>query len=119
MVSRRRPAWDTARMTDVVDRLLALEVSAVCDADKGLPVLDPAIHAMVPDVRMAGPAFTLLAPDDHLPVFRGLAEAAAGDVLGIVTGEGRVAVVGERFATGATRRGISGELLVGLVPCCS
>jgi 4-hydroxy-4-methyl-2-oxoglutarate aldolase len=101
-------------MTDVIDRLLALEVSAVCDADKGLPVVDPAIRAMVPDVRMAGPAFTVLAPDDHLPVFSALAEAAAGDVLVIVTGEGSVAVLGELFATEAKRRGFAGVVIDGL-----
>src|SRR4051812_24936271 len=114
MVSRRRPAWDTARMTDVIDRLLALEVSAVCDADKGLPVVDPAIRAMVPDVRMAGPAFTLLAPDDHLPVFGALDAAQRGDVLVIVTGEGSVAVLGELFATEARRRGLAGVVIDGL-----
>jgi 4-hydroxy-4-methyl-2-oxoglutarate aldolase len=101
-------------VTEVVDRLLALEVSAVCDADKGLPVLDPAIRAMVPDVRMAGPAFTLLAPDDHLPVFGGLDAAAPGDVLVIVTGEGSVAVLGELFATEARRRGLAGVVIDGL-----
>jgi 4-hydroxy-4-methyl-2-oxoglutarate aldolase len=101
-------------VTEVVDRLVALEVSAVCDADKGLPVLDPAIRAMVPDVRMAGPAFTLLAPDDHLPVFGALDQAAAGDVLVIVTGEGNVAVLGELFATEARRRGLAGIVIDGL-----
>ncbi len=95
-------------MTDVIDRLLALEVSAVCDADKGLPVVDPEIRAMVPDVRMAGPAFTLLAPDDHLPTFSALAEARFGDVLVIATGEGSLAVLGELFATEAKRRGLGG-----------
>ena len=74
----------------------------------------PAIRAMVPDVRMAGPAFTVLAPDDHLPVFSALAEAAPGDVLVIVTGEGSVAVLGELFATEAQRRGLAGVVIDGL-----
>jgi 4-hydroxy-4-methyl-2-oxoglutarate aldolase len=99
--------------TSVVGRLLGVEVSAVCDADKGLPVLDPEIRAMVPDVRMAGPAFTVLAHDDHLPVFSALAEAAPGEVLVIATNGGRLAVLGELFATEARRRGLAGVVIDG------
>ena len=70
---------------DLLQRLLAIDVSALSDADKTLPVVDPVVHAMVPDVRLAGPAFTVVAEDDHLPVMTALAEAAPGDVLVVAT----------------------------------
>jgi 4-hydroxy-4-methyl-2-oxoglutarate aldolase len=93
---------------DLIERLLAVDVSALSDADKTLPVLDPAVRAMLPEVRMAGPAFTVVAPDDHLPVMSALAEAAPGDVLVISAGGRSRAVFGELFATEARRRGLAG-----------
>jgi 4-hydroxy-4-methyl-2-oxoglutarate aldolase len=93
---------------DVVERLLGIDVSALSDADKTLPVVAPDIRAMIPDVRMAGPAFTVVAEDDHLPVMSALAEAAAGDVLVIAANGGTSAVFGELFATEARRRGLAG-----------
>jgi len=98
---------------DLVARLLEIEVSALCDADKGLPVVDPAVRAMVPDVRMAGPALTVVAPGDHLPVFSALDAASPGDVLVIATGGAPVAVAGELFATEAKRRGVVGIVIDG------
>jgi 4-hydroxy-4-methyl-2-oxoglutarate aldolase len=99
---------------DLITRLLEIEVSALCDADKGLPVVDPAIRAMVPDVRFAGPALTVVARDDHLPLFAALDAAQAGDVLVVVNQGGRRAVVGELFATEARRRGVAGIVVDGL-----
>jgi 4-hydroxy-4-methyl-2-oxoglutarate aldolase len=93
---------------DLVERLLAIDVSALSDADKTLPVVESAVRAMIPDVRVAGPAFTVVAEDDHLPVMSALAEAAPGDVLVIAANGGSRAVFGELFATEARRRGLAG-----------
>lgn len=93
---------------DLVARLLEIDVSALSDADKTLPVVDPVVRGMIPDVRMAGPAFTVVAEDDHLPVMDALAEAAPGDVLVIASNGGSRAVFGELFATEARRRGLAG-----------
>jgi 4-hydroxy-4-methyl-2-oxoglutarate aldolase len=101
-------------MDDLVQRLRAIDVSALCDADKGLPVVDPAIRAMVPDARFAGPALTVVAQDDHLPLFAALEAASAGDVLVVVNHGGSRAVVGELFATEARRRGLAGIVVDGL-----
>ena len=66
---------------ELTERLLQIDVSALSDADKTLPVMDAAVRAMIPDVRMAGPAFTVVAEDDHLPVMSALALAAPGEVI--------------------------------------
>lgn len=100
---------------DLVPRLMQIEVSALCDADKGLPVLDSDVRAQVADVRMAGTALTVVAEDDHLPVMSALAEAAPGDVLVVATNGHRLAVLGELFATEAKRRGLAGLVVDGFV----
>jgi 4-hydroxy-4-methyl-2-oxoglutarate aldolase len=99
---------------DLIARLQEIEVSALCDADKALPVVDPAVRAMVPDVRFAGPALTVVARDDHLPLFAALEAARPGDVLVVVNPGGHRAVAGELFATEARRRGVSAIVIDGL-----
>jgi 4-hydroxy-4-methyl-2-oxoglutarate aldolase len=97
----------------LLERLRNVQVSSLCDADKGLSVVDPVIRAMVPDVSFAGPAFTLLAYDDHLPVLVALREAEPGSVLVVATNTLRRAVSGELFATEAQRRGIAAIVIDG------
>jgi 4-hydroxy-4-methyl-2-oxoglutarate aldolase len=94
-------------------RARALATSSLCDADKTFALPDPAIRAMVPDVRMAGPAVTVVAPDDHLPVLVAAAEAAPGSVLVVVNPRGARAVAGELVAAEAQRRGLAGVVIDG------
>ena len=98
---------------DLVSRLLEVEVSALCDADKTLPVLDPAIRAMVPDVRMAGPALTVVAEDDHLPVLSALAQARAGDVLVIAPPAQILAALDSAEAIGRAERAMLARMAGG------
>lgn len=102
-----------AATADELDRLRAVGVSSFADADKGLRVVDPAIRAMVPDVRMVGPAVTVLAPDDHLPLLVAVTEAPPGSVLVVVNAPNTRAVSGELFATEAHRRGLAGIVIDG------
>ena len=100
-------------VADLVPRLLAIEVSALSDADKTLPVVDPGVRAIVAGVRLAGPAFPVLAESDHLPLMSALADATAGDVLVVATNGSDVAVLGELIATEAKRRGLAGVVIDG------
>ncbi|MGD9988583.1 RraA family protein [Pseudonocardia sp.] len=103
-------------MTDLpalLDRLRTLQVSSVCDADKTLGAVDPAIHTLVPGARLAGPATTVAAHDDHLGLLVAIREAPAGSVLVVATEGGTRAVSGELFATEAKRRGLAGIVVDG------
>jgi 4-hydroxy-4-methyl-2-oxoglutarate aldolase len=98
---------------DLIERLRRLEVSTLCDADKTLPVVDGAVHAIVANARMVGVARTAVAEDDHLSVITALAGAGPDDVL-VVTTNGHVrAVLGELLAHEAHRRGLAGIVIDG------
>ena len=69
-----------------------------------------------PTCGSPGPRCTVVAPDDHLPLFAALDAAAPGDVLVVANAAGSRAVVGELFATEARRRGLAGIVVDGLLP---
>lgn len=103
-------------MTDLpalFERLRTVQVSSVCDADKSLAAVDPAIHSLVPGLRLAGPAVTVVAHDDHLPLLVAIRSAQPGSVLVVATNGGTRAVSGELFATEARRRGLAGIVVDG------
>ena len=95
-------------------RLAEVPVSTLCDADKTLPVLDPAIRPLRA-ARLAGPAFTVVAAAEFLSVLYAIGEAAPGDVLVVDGGGAPLAALGELLANEAERRGLGGIVVDGYV----
>src|SRR5215218_5405216 len=76
-----------------MDALARLPVSTLCDVDKSLPVVDPAIRPLTFTTRIAGPAYTVVASGEFLSVLYAIGEAAPGDVL-VVQAGGTVPMAG-------------------------
>src|SRR3954454_23205087 len=91
-----------------MDPLAAVPVSTLCDVDKSLPVVDPALRPLTYSRRLCGPAYTVVAAGEFLSVLYAIAEAQAGDVLVIQAGGAPLAALGELLATEAWRRGLGG-----------
>jgi regulator of RNase E activity RraA len=95
--------------------LARLPVSTLCDVDKSLPVVDPAIRPLTPATRICGPAYTVVASGEFLSVLWAIAEAAPGDVLVVQAGGGALAALGELLANEAARRELGGIVVDGYV----
>ena len=96
-----------------LERVAAVSVSSLCDADKTLEPVDASIAMVADHGPIAGPARTVLAPGDHLPVLNALVAAQPGEVLMISAAGARRAVLGELFAAEAVRRGVAGIVIDG------
>lgn len=83
---------------ELVTRLARLQVSSLSDADKTLPVCDPAIQALLPDVTLVGTAFTVRADGDLLGMIDAIGRAEPGAVLVVATDGRPLAASGELFA---------------------
>lgn len=91
-----------------------IDTASLSDANKALPVLPPAIRALLPGLKMAGRAVTARANGDLMSVIGALEIAGAGDVLVVSAGIDDQAVAGELFGTEAFRRGLAGVVIDGL-----
>ncbi|HEY9414010.1 MAG TPA: RraA family protein [Pseudonocardia sp.] len=100
-------------LTELCARLRRIQVSSMCDADKSLPVCDPAIRAMLTGVTVAGPAVTVRAEGDLLGMVAALGAAAPGSVLVVDAGGDPRACSGELFAGEAARAGLAGIVIDG------
>src|SRR3954451_3757941 len=98
-----------------MEALARLPVSTLCDVDKSLPVVDPAIRPLTYTSRVFGPAYTVVAAGEVLSVLWAIGEAAPGDVLVVQAGGAPLAALGELLATEAWRRRLGGIVVDGYV----
>lgn len=104
---------DSGSTAGLVARLTQVDTTSLIDAGPSLRVLPLQIRPVRPGSRFAGPAVTVDARGDLVPVLVGLESAGPGDVL-VVAGDHERAVAGELFATEAQRRGLAGIVIHGL-----
>jgi regulator of RNase E activity RraA len=98
-----------------MEALARLPVSTLCDVDKSLPVVDPAIRPLTFTTRVFGPAYTVVASGEFLSVLWAIGEASPGDVLVVQAGGAPLAALGELLATEAWQRGLAGIVVDGYV----
>ncbi len=77
-------------------------------APRGLTPIDRAM-------KLAGPMITVQANNDLVTILAGIHQARAGDVVVITNHSNEVALIGDLIATEASRKGLAGIIVDGLV----
>jgi 4-hydroxy-4-methyl-2-oxoglutarate aldolase len=101
----------------LLSRFAAHDAAKVADAMAGYGVAHPGIKPLRPEMRLCGPALTVLTqPGDALYVQRAIDLIQPGDVVVIdASGCRDVAVIGERLASFMKLRGAAGIVVDGAV----
>ncbi|MEX2540590.1 MAG: hypothetical protein WD314_02245 [Trueperaceae bacterium] len=102
---------------ELIERLARHETAKVADSMGGYGVMHHEIKPLTPEMKIAGPAFTVLTkPGDALYVQRAIDFVQPGDVVVIdAAGFKDVCVIGERLAYFFQRRGVAGIVVDGAV----
>jgi RraA family protein len=102
-----------ANRTTLLDRFLAVDTTAICDADRTTRVVHSAIRPRSATTRVLGPAFTVRCREDFLAVLRAVETAEPGDVIVVDGGARETALGGEMFARAALARSLGGIVVDG------
>ncbi|HEU5110728.1 MAG TPA: RraA family protein [Micromonosporaceae bacterium] len=99
---------------DAIRRLAAeVDTTALCDVDKQIRLMSPALRCRSRNPVMCGPAVTVRCRDDLLGVILAIERAGPGEVV-VVDGGGReTALAGELFARAALAKGLAGIVVDG------
>ncbi len=100
-------------MSDLRERFLTVDTTALCDADKATRVMDAGLRCRSANPMILGPAFTARCRSDFLGVLQAVESAAPGEVVVVDGGGLPVALAGELFARGALARGLAGLVIDG------
>jgi regulator of RNase E activity RraA len=100
-------------VSDLRERFLTVDTTALCDADKATRVMDAGLRCRSANPVIVGPAFTVRCRSDFLGVLQAVESAAPGEVVVVDGGGLSVALAGELFARGALARGLAGLVIDG------